>query len=163
MEKNKKQKKNKRLFSKALFKQSCKANGTMWLIITLAVCFMLSCVMLISGTSSISSVKVGIEDTIIEETVKAGIKKTSIELYGSTITGEEIFDCAFVEKFNEINTYDNYLQIKAVTNAATNNATTLVKEEVAKLVTEEVTNRLTQQVKDSVTDMVTEEVTKRMV
>ena len=76
MEKNKKQKKNKRLFSKALFKQSCKANGTMWLIITLAVCFMLSCVMLISGTSSISSVKVGIEDTIIEETVKAGIKKT---------------------------------------------------------------------------------------
>ena len=28
-----------RLFSKALFKQSCKANGTMWTIITAALCW----------------------------------------------------------------------------------------------------------------------------
>ena len=37
------------MFSKALFKQSCKANGMMWAIIAFAVCFMLACVMLISG------------------------------------------------------------------------------------------------------------------
>ena len=65
----KKDKKNNRLFSKALFKQSCKANGLMWLIITAAVCFTLSCVMLISGTSNISSVKDGIQDTIIESNI----------------------------------------------------------------------------------------------
>ena len=59
-----------RLFSKALFKQSCKANGLMWGIITLAVCFTLACVMLISGTSSISTVKTGVQDTIIEEIMK---------------------------------------------------------------------------------------------
>ena len=45
------------MFSKSLFKQSCKANGTMWLIITVAVCFMLSCVMLISGRGDISETK----------------------------------------------------------------------------------------------------------
>lgn len=30
------------MFSKALFKQSCKANGVMWSIITAAVCFYVS-------------------------------------------------------------------------------------------------------------------------
>ena len=37
------------MFSKALFRQSCKANGTMWAIITVAECFMLACVMMITG------------------------------------------------------------------------------------------------------------------
>ena len=54
------------MFSKALFKQSIKANGIMWAIITFAVCFMLSCVMLISGTSTISEMKVSVSDTIIK-------------------------------------------------------------------------------------------------
>lgn len=47
----------------------------MWLIITFAVCFMLACVMLISGTSGIASVKEGIEDTIIKQTIEAEIQK----------------------------------------------------------------------------------------
>ena len=47
------------MFSKALFKQSCKANGVMWSIITAAVCFMLACVMLISGSGNISDIKNG--------------------------------------------------------------------------------------------------------
>lgn len=46
------------MFSKALFKQSCKANGVMWSIITAAVCFMLACVMLISGSGNISDIKI---------------------------------------------------------------------------------------------------------
>jgi len=45
------------MFSRSLFRQSCKANGTMGIIITLAVCFMLSCVMLISGRGDISGTK----------------------------------------------------------------------------------------------------------
>ena len=53
------------MFSKSLFKQSCKANGTMWLIITVAVCFMLSCVMLISGRGDISETKDALQNTII--------------------------------------------------------------------------------------------------
>lgn len=56
------------MFNKALFKQSCKANGVMWSIITAAVCFMLACVMLISGSGQIGEVVTGVEDTIVQRT-----------------------------------------------------------------------------------------------
>ena len=58
------------MFSKALFKQSCKANGTMWAIITFAVCFMLACVMMISGSGNIGQTKDAIQDTIIQKEVE---------------------------------------------------------------------------------------------
>ncbi|UKI18777.1 MAG: hypothetical protein L6V89_06450 [Oscillospiraceae bacterium] len=62
------------MFSKALFKQSCKANGTMWAIITFAVCFMLACVMLISGSGNISETKNAIEDTIVKQEIESSFK-----------------------------------------------------------------------------------------
>lgn len=70
------------MFSKALFKQSCKANGTMWSIITFAVCFMLACVMLISGGGNIGEVKDSIQDTIIVKEVDAQLQKRAISYYG---------------------------------------------------------------------------------
>ena len=59
------------MFSRALFKQSCKANGIMWAIITFAVCFMLACVMMIAGGGNISTIRSGITNTIIESSVEA--------------------------------------------------------------------------------------------
>ena len=87
------------MFSKALFKQSCKANGLMWMIITLAVCFMLSCVMLISGKSDIGEVKDSIKTTIIEATIESNMKKESISTYEISINGVNYFDEAFVSEF----------------------------------------------------------------
>ncbi|MCR5706163.1 MAG: ABC transporter permease [Acholeplasmatales bacterium] len=87
------------MFSKALFKQSCKANGIMWLIITAAVCFMLACVMLISGKSDIGEVKDSIQTTIIEATIESNMKKQSISTYEVAITGVDYFDEAFVDEF----------------------------------------------------------------
>lgn len=69
------------MFSKALFKQSCKANGLMWGIITFAVCFMLACVMLISGGGDIADVKNGVEDTIIKSEIEANIKGRAVNYY----------------------------------------------------------------------------------
>ena len=66
------------MFSKALFKQSCKANGTMWAIITFAVCFMLACVMLISGSGSLGEVKNAIQDTIIVKEVDSAMEKRAV-------------------------------------------------------------------------------------
>ena len=63
------------MFSKALFKQSCKANRTMWIIITIALCFMLAFVMLISGNGSISDVKNSIQDTIINKEIDSQLMK----------------------------------------------------------------------------------------
>ena len=88
------------MFSKALFKQSLKANGIMWLIITFAVCFMLCCVMLISGTSTISEVKSSVSDTIIKEVIESNIKKNEISMYNMATVGEAKFDEYFVYELN---------------------------------------------------------------
>ena len=136
----------RRLFSKALFKQSCKANGLMWLIITVAVCFMLSCVMLISGTSNISSVKDGVQDTIIQELITSEIKKSSINVEDKALNGEKEFDSKFTSKFNELNTKENSIKFKVYKEAKTQEAylecTNLVKD----LVTEKITNAVEEKV-----------------
>lgn len=159
-------KQNKRVFSKALFKQSCKANGAMWIIITIAVCFMLCCVMLISGTSGISTVKEGIEDTIIKESVKAEIKKDAIKLYDSTDDAEYIFDVAFAKKINELNTKENYQKIKVVKDKAEkiveDEVTRKVKEDIEDVASEDIEQEVTSMVKDKVTEKVTEKVTARV-
>lgn len=155
-------KNKKRLFSKALFKQSCKANGAMWLIITFAVCFMLCCVMLISGTSGISTVKEGIEDTIIKESIKAEIKKSSIELYDSTDDAEYIFDKAFAEKIHELNTKNNYLAVKKVKDKATSKGEDLVKDIVADKIEADVTSKIEGEVTKEVEDMIKEKVTEKV-
>lgn len=89
------------MFSKALFKQSCKANGTMWSIITFAVCFMLACVMLISGGGNIGEVKDSIQDTIIVKEVDAQLQKRAISYYGYANNGLKKFDEYFAENAND--------------------------------------------------------------
>lgn len=89
------------MFSKALFKQSIKANGLMWIIVTFAVCFMLCCVMLISGTSQISEVKESVSDTIIKQVIDSNIKKNEISMYNMAYSGETKFDEYFIIKYNK--------------------------------------------------------------
>ena len=136
----------RRLFSKALFKQSCKANGLMWLIITVAVCFMLSCVMLISGTSNISSVKDGVQDTIIQELITSEIKKSSINVEDKALNGEKEFDSKFTSKFNELNTKENANIFKAYKEAKTQEAYLECANLVKDLVTEKITNAVEEKV-----------------
>lgn len=83
------------MFSKSLFKQSCKANGIMWGIITFAVCFMLACVMLISGNGNIGGIRTGITGTIVESAVDSQCKTRAINYYNLTIDGLTIFDTTF--------------------------------------------------------------------
>lgn len=85
------------MFSKALFKQSCKANGTMWGIITVAVCFMLACVMLISGNGNIGEVRNSIQDTIIVKEIDAQLEKQAIAYYSNAEKGLAEFDLLFTE------------------------------------------------------------------
>ena len=136
----------RRLFSKALFKQSCKANGLMWLIITVAVCFMLSCVMLISGTSNISSVKDGVQDTIIQELITSEIKKSAINVEDKALNGEKEFDLKFTSKFNELNTKENAIRFKAYKETKTQEAYLECANLVKDLVTEKITNAVEEKV-----------------
>ncbi len=84
------------MLSKALFKQSCKANGIMWAVITFAVCFMLACVMLISGNGSIGETTEAIQNTIINKEINANLENRAIGYYSNEIDGMEKFDGFFV-------------------------------------------------------------------
>lgn len=84
-----------KMFSKALFKQSCKANGTMWAVITAAVCFMLACVMLISGSGNIGAVRNSIQDTIIVKEIDAQFEERAIGYYTNADDGLREFDSLF--------------------------------------------------------------------
>ena len=101
-----------RLFSKALFKQSCKANGTMWMIITAAVCFMLACVMLISGSGSLGEVKNSIQDTIIRKEVDSQLEQRGLNYYLMSKDGMETFDTAFEANINDTVSYLTWLSQK---------------------------------------------------
>ncbi len=97
------------MFSKALFKQSCKANGTMWSIITVAVCFMLACVMLISGNGNIGEVKNSIQDTIITKEVDAGLEKRAVNYYHNAVDGLWQFDRLFAANATDTLSYLTWL------------------------------------------------------
>ena len=86
------------IFSKALFKQSCKANGTMWGIITFAVCFMLCCVMLISGSGNIGKTKDAIQDTIIQQEIESSFKTRGVNYYANQSKYLTSFDAHFAEE-----------------------------------------------------------------
>lgn len=89
------------LFSKALFKQSMKSNAVMWSIITFANCFILACVMLISGQGSISTTKNAFEDTIIQGEIESSLKNHAIVAYKNAKDGEHHFDQYYVSDLQE--------------------------------------------------------------
>ena len=79
------------MFSKALFKQSCKANGLMWGIITIAICFMLACLMLICGNGNIAGIKYALSDTIIEQEIQSQIDERSINYHNMSVLAMQKF------------------------------------------------------------------------
>ncbi len=88
------------MISKPLLKQSCKANGLMWAIITFAVCFMLVCVMLIAGNGNLSKTKVAVENAMIEAELTAQTKNRALNYYELSSSGLYYFDQAFVAYVN---------------------------------------------------------------
>lgn len=93
------------MFSKALFKQSCKANGAMWSIITFATCFMLACVMLISGNGNIGEVKNSIQDTIITKEIDAQLQERALSYYENAEDGLTEFDSLLTENATDTLSY----------------------------------------------------------
>ena len=143
------------MFSKALFKQSLKANGIMWLIITFAVCFMLCCVMLISGTSTISEVKSSVSDTIIKEVIESNIKKNEISMYNMATVGEAKFDEYFVYELNNTLT-EKKENPGFLSKVATKMAGGMSKDEaVSATIAEEMAEIVTTTYTNAITDLTT--------
>ena len=69
------------MFSKALFKQSSKANGVMWTTITIAVCIMLAVLMMISGGGNLGEMRVGITNTMVMDSIDNETEKRAVNYY----------------------------------------------------------------------------------
>ena len=73
----------------------------MWTIITFAVCFMLACVMLISGNGNIGETKNAIEDTIIQKEIDAAIEERAINYYSLSDSALTTFDQEYIAAFDK--------------------------------------------------------------
>ncbi len=89
------------LFSLALFKQSWKANGLMWGIITFCTCLILAFVMVVSGGGSISDLTTSLEDEIISQTLDSQIQSTSLTYYNYSNDALEDFDNDFIDAYED--------------------------------------------------------------
>lgn len=87
------------MFSKSLFKQSCKANGFMWIVITVAVCFMLCCVMLIAGGGDLGETKTVIEDAVVEGELTAQTESRAMNYYEISDGALACFDTQFAQAY----------------------------------------------------------------
>lgn len=101
------------MISIPLFKQSCKANGLMWLIITCAVCFMLSCVMIIGGNGDLSTTKEAIQDTTIQGELESQTQKRALNYYELSFGGLQYFDAEFKAEVVTIKASEEFSQIYA--------------------------------------------------
>lgn len=123
------------MFSKALFKQSCKANGTMWAIITFAVCFMLSCVMLISGSGNLGETKNAIQDTIIQQEIEASFETRGLNYYGFDSKYLKRYDQLFVDEFSKTafdgGAFVGVAHVEGAAKKAATNAADRLKIEIA--------------------------------
>lgn len=89
------------MFSKALFKQSCKANGMMWAIITVVTCFILAIVVLVCGSGNITETKNAIQDTMVRQEIEAEFDNRAINYYAFASEGLEVFDQSFADNIGD--------------------------------------------------------------
>ncbi|MGN1222803.1 MAG: ABC transporter permease subunit [Christensenellales bacterium] len=72
------------MISKPLFKQSCKANATIWSFVTAITCAMLAIIILVLGNLNVSSIRNSMVDMFIEDSIESTIEKQSMTYFNMT-------------------------------------------------------------------------------
>ncbi|MGN0960953.1 MAG: ABC transporter permease subunit [Christensenellales bacterium] len=72
------------MISKPLFKQSCKANATIWTFVTTITCAMLAIIILVLGNLNVSSIRNSMVDMFIEDSIESTIEKQSMTYFNMT-------------------------------------------------------------------------------
>lgn len=72
------------MISKPLFKQSCKANATIWSFVTAITCAMLAVVILVLGNLNVSSIRDSMVDMFVEDAIESSIDKQSMTYFNMT-------------------------------------------------------------------------------
>ena len=73
-------------FSKALFKQSMKANWVKWLSVTLATCVMLAIVIIVLGSLSINDIRDSLKNVFTQADQESVLKENAIDSYDAYLT-----------------------------------------------------------------------------
>lgn len=80
------------MFSKPLFKQSLKANGLSWFLVTLATALMLGIIVMVLGSLDTNAIRDSLRDTFIESELEASFKSGAIDGYQETYkTVQEVY------------------------------------------------------------------------
>lgn len=89
------------MISKPLFKQSCKANATIWTFVTSITCAMLAVIILVLGNLNVSSIRDSMVDMFVKDTIESTITKQSMTYFNMTENSLENYDDNF-EKLNNL-------------------------------------------------------------
>ena len=110
------------MFSKALFKQSAKANWTKWVCVTVATCVMLAIVIIVLGNLAINDIRDSLKNVFTQADQESSLKEESVDAYDSYFTIMGNYDSLYtmlninlngtvLEKLNDAFTeYDSELE-----------------------------------------------------
>ena len=80
------------MFSKALFKQSMKANWVKWVSVTTATCVMLAIVIIVLGNLAISDIRDSLKNIFVQADQESQLKEQSVDGYELYISTVESYD-----------------------------------------------------------------------
>lgn len=87
------------MFSFALFKQSWKANGLLWLVTTIVSTFVLIIIMSLTGGEGLVSLTSSFAETVVYEELSSSFESSVLNYYSIGTESLEEFDRAFLEGF----------------------------------------------------------------
>ena len=79
------------MFSKALFKQSCKANWIKWLTVTIATCAMLAIVIIVLGNLGINDIRDSLKNIFVQADQESSLKENAVDSYDLYLTSIDAF------------------------------------------------------------------------
>ena len=80
------------MFSKALFKQTCKANWIKWVAVTVATCAMLAIVIIVLGNLGINNIRDSLKNIFVQANQEAELKSNAVDgynLYNTTVEANQ--------------------------------------------------------------------------
>lgn len=69
------------MFSKPLFKQSCKANAGTWTFVTAITCFMLAIIIFVLGNLNVNEIRASMTDMFVKDAIETTIEEQSMTYF----------------------------------------------------------------------------------
>lgn len=80
------------MISKPLFKQSCKANATIWTFVTSITCAMIAIIILVLGNLNVGTIRDSMVDMFVENAIESSVSKQSMTYFNMTEGALENYD-----------------------------------------------------------------------